>query len=86
MKITLAILSTAFMTTGCTTAAQNDRANAFTKCDSIKTVTSRDRCISKAFNEAERARQDQASEMQDDIDEAEQRELDRVIAGAEKDG
>ncbi|MEE9381019.1 MAG: hypothetical protein V3V03_06415 [Hyphomonadaceae bacterium] len=85
MKITLAILSVAIMTTGCITAAEHDRGDAFAKCDSIKVVTSRDRCISKAINEAERNRQDQAREMQEGIEEAEQRELNRVIAGAEKD-
>ena len=85
MKITLAILSAAIMTTGCITAAEHDRGDAFAKCDSIKTVTSRDRCISKAINEAERDRQDQAREMQEDIEEAEARKLDRIIAGAEKD-
>jgi len=84
MKL-LVILSTLIFATGCVTTGEYDHDKAYTKCRDNPNKTSRDRCIARVIQDAERARQEQAREMQDDIDEAEQRQIDRIIAGAEED-
>lgn len=76
------VFAAALMSTGCVTGAEYDQDRAYAKCDKIKTVTVRDRCIAEAIKDSERARQDQARKMEQDRLEAEDRELDRVIAGA----
>lgn len=84
MKYLLAATSLGLLT-GCISASKFDAERAFNKCESIKIPTSRDRCIAEAVSEAERIRQRQAQDQQERIEEAEARELNRVIAGAEQD-
>ncbi len=77
-------LSLTFALPGCITAAEHDREQAYTDCRKNPVKTSRDRCIARSLQNAERDRQQQVEEAEKDIEEAEQRELNRVIAGADK--
>lgn len=84
MKFPIA-LTALLVLVGCVSAAEYDTGNAYAKCDAIKVPTSRDRCIAEAIAQSERERQREAQAQQERIEEAEARELNRVIAGAEKD-
>lgn len=84
MKLALPLCALALLA-GCVTAEKFDLDRAYAKCESIKTVTYRDRCIADAVAEYERRRQfDTERESQRESD-AEQRELNRAIAGVEQD-
>lgn len=65
----------------CVTAREFDEERAYARCDGMKVSTSRDRCIAAALEDAKRERQAQSEDMKQREKEAEQRELDRVIAG-----
>ena len=82
MKFLLS-LSLVVLAAGCVSNAEYDRDQAYSKCESNSNKTSRDRCIADAIQQAERQRTDQAAEQQEDIEEAEQRDLNRQIAGAD---
>lgn len=82
---TLLSLSLVLMLGACVTTAEHDLDRAYAKCASNVNKTSRDRCISEAILESEREREREARELEENIQEAEQRELDREIAGARKD-
>ena len=70
---------------GCVSNAAFDRDKAYSKCESISDKSSRDRCIAAAIQASERQRNDWAEEQARRNEEADARELDRVIAGAEQD-
>lgn len=78
---TLIAVTALMLTTGCVTAREFDEDRAYARCDSMKVATSRDRCIAAALEDAKRERQAQSEDMKQREKEAEQRELDRVIAG-----
>lgn len=79
LMITLIALS------GCVSAREEDRGNAFDKCRTITDKNFRDRCISEALQDAERERRAAQEDLQKEIEESEQRELNRVIGGVEQD-
>lgn len=83
MKYALA-LTAALLATACVTGSEVDQDRAYAKCEGIKTVTVRDRCFAEALAQSQRERNDQAEKMQESNDRAEERELGRVIAGAEQ--
>ena len=78
-------LSCLMLSTACVSTAEFDRDQAYTKCASISDKSSRDRCIADAIRKAERDRHDYAERINELNEAAEQRELDREIAGARKD-
>ena len=84
MKLAPALIALATLA-GCVSTREFDADRAYAKCDTIKVPTSRDRCIAEAVSQSERERQRAAERQQELLDTAEQRELDRVIAGAEQD-
>ncbi len=81
----LLFLALTFTLSGCISAAEYDQDKAYTACRDNPVKTSRDRCIARGLRDAERHRQQQAEEAQKDAQEADQRQIDRVIAGAEED-
>lgn len=84
MKIAFALFAFTLVT-ACVTGAEYDQDKAYAKCDGIKTVTVRDRCYAEALADAQRDRNAQAEKIDEQNQRAEDRELGRVIAGAEKD-
>jgi hypothetical protein len=80
MKIVIAITAL-MLSTGCVTASKFDADRAYAKCDGMKVSTSRDKCMAAALQQADRERRAQSEDMRQREKEAEQRELDRVIAG-----
>jgi len=81
----LLILATAGLISACVSSTEHDRDRAYTQCDSISDASSKNRCIADAIQEAERDRHEQAQDMERRESDAEQRELQREIAGARKD-
>jgi len=84
MKIFLAA-SCLILSTACVSTAEFDRDQAYTKCESISDKSSRDRCIADAIRKSERDRHEYSERINELNEAAEQRELDREIAGARKD-
>ena len=80
----LLILAAAGLITACVSSTEYDRDRAYTQCDSISDASSKNRCIADAIQEAERDRHEQAQDVERRESEAEQRELEREIAGARK--
>ncbi|MBR9835412.1 MAG: hypothetical protein GYB42_09515 [Alphaproteobacteria bacterium] len=84
MKLALPLIALGLLAS-CITSEKFDLDRAYARCETIKTVTVRDRCIADAVAESERRRQIEAQrDVQREAD-AEARELGRVIAGAEQD-
>ncbi len=80
------LMATLLAATACVSAREFDLDKAYSKCESIKTVTIRDRCIADAIADAGRERLEQSDAVTRQEEEAEQREINRVIAGAPQDG
>lgn len=78
-------LSALLILPACVSAREYNAERAYARCDNIKVKTSRDKCIAAAIEEAQRERESQAADMRQREDDAEKRELGRVIAGAEQD-
>jgi len=81
----LLILAAAGLITACVSSTEYDRDRAYSQCDSISDASSKNRCIADAIQEAERDRHEQAQDVERRESDAEQRELQREIAGARKD-
>ena len=73
------------LVTACVNNPEFDRDQAYTKCESISDKSSRDRCIADVIQQAERERARGADRLSELEENAEKRELGRVIAGAEPD-
>ena len=84
MKTALA-LSLMVVVAACVSNTEFDRDRAYAKCESISDKSSRDRCIADAIRQAERERARDNDRLAQSHDDAEQRELNREIAGARKD-
>ena len=70
---------------GCVSTAEFDRDRAYSECENISDKSSRDRCIADVIQKAERERAGWKEDMEQDEKDADQRELNRVIAGVEQD-
>ena len=86
MKLALSLSLLVMMTAACVSNTEYDRDRAYTKCESIGQKTSRDRCIADAISQAERDRARDDARDQQREDDAEQRELNRQIAGVRDGG
>ena len=80
-----AVMAAVFLLTGCLSAQKVDRDAAYARCQSIGQKTSRDKCIAKAVQEAERERQRVVERTVQQEADAEARELERAKAGIEED-
>ncbi len=69
----------------CVSNAEFDRDQAYTKCEAISDKSSRDRCIADTIQKAERERAGDQARREQHEENAERRELGRVIAGADQD-
>ena len=78
------ILAVAGLITACVSSTEYDRDRAYSKCDGISDESSKNRCIADAIQDAERDRHEQAQDVERRESDAERRELEREIAGAEK--
>lgn len=81
----LLLLPALILLSACVSNPEFDREQAYTKCESISDKSSRDRCIADVIREAERERARGADRQSQLEENAEQRELGRVIAGVEQD-
>ncbi len=81
MKFALILPFIILSMAACVSNTEYDRDRAYSKCESIGQKTSRDRCIADAISQAERDRAREDARDQQREDDAEQRELNRQIAG-----
>lgn len=81
MKFALILPFIILSMAACVSNTEHDRDRAYSKCESIGQKTSRDRCIADAISQAERDRAREDARDQQREDDAEQRELNRQIAG-----
>lgn len=77
------ILGAVALLGACVSTSEQDRGQAYAKCDSISDESSRNRCIADAIQDNERARHEQTQKQARYEENAERRELGREIAGAE---
>lgn len=85
MKTVLTLIPLTFLLGACVTGAEYDQEKAYARCEKMPVVTYRDKCYAEAIADAQHERNEIAKDIQRQNDEAEQRELNRVIAGAEQD-
>jgi hypothetical protein len=81
----LLILPVILLATGCISAAEFDRDKAYSECERYDDPSTKNRCIAKAIQDAERNRAGQTEDMKQREEDAEKRELGRVIAGVPQD-
>ncbi|MDJ0921473.1 MAG: hypothetical protein QNI84_10110 [Henriciella sp.] len=81
----ISLLVVVLALTGCVSAREVDSGNAFDQCRSIADKNFRDRCIAEALQDAERDRRAADEDRQQDVEDAERRELNRFIGGVEQD-
>ena len=78
-----AIASASLLITGCVSNTEYDRDKAYAKCERYDDPSTKNRCIADASQDYERERAGQTERAKQSEDNAERRELGRVIAGAE---
>lgn len=85
MKLMISLIPLTFLVSGCVTAAEYDQDKAYARCEKMPVVTYRDKCYAEALADAQHERNEIADDARQREVDAEQRELGRVIAGAEQD-
>ena len=71
--------------TACVSNQEFDLDRAYASCDRYDDPSTKNRCIAEVIKKAEQERAGQAERQKQSQEDAEQRELGRVIAGAEQD-
>lgn len=81
----LLFFGAALCLSGCISTSEIDQEKAYAECRNMPSKARRDNCIAEVLQQSERDRQEAADEQRQRDEAAEQRQINRVIGGADKD-